>query len=130
MMRCATFTTRWRLWCSVGVQMVYQTVALLRGITVLNAELKSANNILREVLCVSMCAKVRYRADVMQPPWSVCPISKLGPVEWQFSARTRQESARDRWVQQQIKEARRHLPDDLDVLLSPLLLEQMAREAA
>ncbi|KAK5603660.1 hypothetical protein CRENBAI_002978 [Crenichthys baileyi] len=41
----------------------------------------------------------------------------------------RQESARDRWVQQQMKEAMRHLPANLEVLPSPLLLEQMEREA-
>ncbi|KAK5615862.1 hypothetical protein CRENBAI_021100 [Crenichthys baileyi] len=41
----------------------------------------------------------------------------------------RQESARDRWVQQQIEEVMRHLPADLEVLPSPLLLEQMEREA-
>ncbi|KAK5601281.1 hypothetical protein CRENBAI_001768 [Crenichthys baileyi] len=44
----------------------------------------------------------------------------------------RQESARDRWVRHQMEEEMRHLPADLDldsVLLSPLLLEQMEREA-
>ncbi|MED6289691.1 hypothetical protein CHARACLAT_005503 [Characodon lateralis] len=44
-------------------------------------------------------------------------------------ADSRQESARDRWVQQQVEEAMKHLPTDLEVLPSPLLLEQMAREA-
>ncbi|KAK5603426.1 hypothetical protein CRENBAI_007950 [Crenichthys baileyi] len=39
----------------------------------------------------------------------------------------RQESVRDHWVQQQMKEAMRHLPTDLEVLPSPLLL--MEREA-
>ncbi|KAK5611274.1 hypothetical protein CRENBAI_019467 [Crenichthys baileyi] len=43
--------------------------------------------------------------------------------------RRRQESARDRWVQQQMEEAMRHLPADLEVLPSPLLLEHMEREA-
>ncbi|MEQ2242633.1 hypothetical protein ILYODFUR_037904 [Ilyodon furcidens] len=38
---------------------------------------------------------------------------------------SRQVSARDRWVQQQMEEAMRHL----EVLPSPLLLEQMEREA-
>ncbi|KAK5599429.1 hypothetical protein CRENBAI_021335 [Crenichthys baileyi] len=41
----------------------------------------------------------------------------------------RQESASDRWVQQQMEEALRHMPADLEVLPSPLLLEQMEREA-
>ncbi|MEQ2292650.1 hypothetical protein AMECASPLE_025124 [Ameca splendens] len=41
----------------------------------------------------------------------------------------RQESARDRWVQQQMEEAMRHLPADLEVLPSPLPVEQMEREA-
>ncbi|KAK5610357.1 hypothetical protein CRENBAI_006385 [Crenichthys baileyi] len=45
-------------------------------------------------------------------------------------ADSRQESARDRWVQQQREEAVKHLPTDLEVLPSPLLLEQMEREAA
>ncbi|KAK5600201.1 hypothetical protein CRENBAI_005822 [Crenichthys baileyi] len=40
----------------------------------------------------------------------------------------RQESSRDRWVQQQMEEAMRHLPANLEVLPSPLLLEQMERE--
>ncbi|KAK5606037.1 hypothetical protein CRENBAI_001583 [Crenichthys baileyi] len=40
----------------------------------------------------------------------------------------RQESARDRWVQQQMEDEMRHLPADLEVLPSPLLLEQMERE--
>ncbi|KAK5622019.1 hypothetical protein CRENBAI_012230 [Crenichthys baileyi] len=43
-------------------------------------------------------------------------------------ADSRQESARDRWVQQQMEEAIKHLPTDLEVLPSPLLLEQMERE--
>ncbi|MED6262305.1 hypothetical protein ATANTOWER_017506 [Ataeniobius toweri] len=42
---------------------------------------------------------------------------------------SRQESARDRWVQQQTEEAMKHLPADLKVLPSPLLLEQVEREA-
>ncbi|KAK5606568.1 hypothetical protein CRENBAI_018563 [Crenichthys baileyi] len=42
----------------------------------------------------------------------------------------RQESARDRWVQQQMEKALRHLPADLEVLPSPLLLEQMERFGA
>ncbi|KAK5621507.1 hypothetical protein CRENBAI_002835 [Crenichthys baileyi] len=41
----------------------------------------------------------------------------------------RQESTRDRWVQQPMEEAMRHLPANLEVLPSPLLLEQMEREA-
>ncbi|KAK5598791.1 hypothetical protein CRENBAI_004212 [Crenichthys baileyi] len=45
-------------------------------------------------------------------------------------AYSRQDSARDRCVQQQMEEAMRHLPTDLEVLPSPLLLEQMEREAA
>ncbi|MEQ2228737.1 hypothetical protein ILYODFUR_011893 [Ilyodon furcidens] len=45
-------------------------------------------------------------------------------------ADSRQVSARDRWFQQQMEEAMRHLPMDLEVLPSPLLLEQMEREAA
>ncbi|MED6258204.1 hypothetical protein ATANTOWER_004269 [Ataeniobius toweri] len=40
----------------------------------------------------------------------------------------KQESASDRWVQQQMEEAMRHLPADLEVLPSPLLLEQTERE--
>ncbi|KAK5606613.1 hypothetical protein CRENBAI_017879 [Crenichthys baileyi] len=38
-------------------------------------------------------------------------------------------SAKDCWVQWQMDEAMRHLPADLEVLPSPLLLEQMEREA-
>ncbi|KAK5617545.1 hypothetical protein CRENBAI_004235 [Crenichthys baileyi] len=38
---------------------------------------------------------------------------------------SRQESARDRWVQQQMEEAMKHLPTDLEVVPSPLLLEEM-----
>ncbi|MED6277872.1 hypothetical protein CHARACLAT_017900 [Characodon lateralis] len=41
---------------------------------------------------------------------------------------SRQESARDRSVQLQMEEAMKHLPIDLEVLPSPLLLEQMKRE--
>ncbi|KAK5621006.1 hypothetical protein CRENBAI_015406, partial [Crenichthys baileyi] len=41
----------------------------------------------------------------------------------------KQESASDRWVQQQMEEAMRHLPADLEVLPSLLLLELMEREA-
>ncbi|MED6266103.1 hypothetical protein CHARACLAT_032219 [Characodon lateralis] len=41
----------------------------------------------------------------------------------------RQESARDRWVQQQMEELMRHLPADLEVLPFPPLLEQMECEA-
>ncbi|KAK5617154.1 hypothetical protein CRENBAI_011747 [Crenichthys baileyi] len=41
----------------------------------------------------------------------------------------RQESARDRWVQQQMEEAMRHLPAHLEVQPCPLLLEQMECEA-
>ncbi|KAK5611366.1 hypothetical protein CRENBAI_017862 [Crenichthys baileyi] len=37
--------------------------------------------------------------------------------------------ALDRWVQRQKEEAMRNLPKDLEVLPSPLLLEQMEREA-
>ncbi|KAK5603618.1 hypothetical protein CRENBAI_003524 [Crenichthys baileyi] len=40
-------------------------------------------------------------------------------------ADSRQESARDRWVQQQMEEAMKHLPTDLEVVPSPLLLEEM-----
>ncbi|KAK5605170.1 hypothetical protein CRENBAI_023315 [Crenichthys baileyi] len=40
----------------------------------------------------------------------------------------KQESARDHWIQQQMEEAMRNLPADLEVLPSPLLLEQMERE--
>ncbi|KAK5605210.1 hypothetical protein CRENBAI_021378 [Crenichthys baileyi] len=43
---------------------------------------------------------------------------------------SRQESARDRWVQQQMEEAMRYLPTDLEVLPSPLLLEPMECEAS
>ncbi|KAK5607953.1 hypothetical protein CRENBAI_007801 [Crenichthys baileyi] len=42
----------------------------------------------------------------------------------------RQESARDRWVEQQMEEATKHLSADLEVLPSLLLLEQMEREVA
>ncbi|MEQ2240247.1 hypothetical protein ILYODFUR_012884 [Ilyodon furcidens] len=45
-------------------------------------------------------------------------------------ADSRQESAMDRWVKQEMEEAMRLLPTDLEVLPSPLLLEQMEREAA
>ncbi|KAK5604218.1 hypothetical protein CRENBAI_020983 [Crenichthys baileyi] len=38
--------------------------------------------------------------------------------------------ALDRWVERQKDEAMRNLPTDLEVLPSPLLLEQMEREAA
>ncbi|KAK5619005.1 hypothetical protein CRENBAI_004080 [Crenichthys baileyi] len=41
----------------------------------------------------------------------------------------RNADALDRWVERQ-KEAMRNLPTDLEVLPSPLLLEQMEREAA
>ncbi|KAK5616468.1 hypothetical protein CRENBAI_010645 [Crenichthys baileyi] len=41
-----------------------------------------------------------------------------------------EESTQDCWVQRQMEEAMRHLPKDLEVLPSPLLLEQMEREAA
>ncbi|KAK5610184.1 hypothetical protein CRENBAI_009906 [Crenichthys baileyi] len=44
-------------------------------------------------------------------------------------ADSRQESARDQWIQRQMEEAMRHLPTDLEALSSPLLLEQMEREA-
>ncbi|KAK5617231.1 hypothetical protein CRENBAI_010029 [Crenichthys baileyi] len=37
--------------------------------------------------------------------------------------------ALDRWVQQEMEEAMRNLPTDLEVLPSPLLLEQMERKA-
>ncbi|KAK5622087.1 hypothetical protein CRENBAI_010772, partial [Crenichthys baileyi] len=37
--------------------------------------------------------------------------------------------ALDRWVQRQKEEAMRNLPNDLEVLPSPLLLEQMEHEA-
>ncbi|MEQ2244574.1 hypothetical protein ILYODFUR_018605 [Ilyodon furcidens] len=42
---------------------------------------------------------------------------------------SKQETASDRWVQQQVEEALKHLPADLEVLPSPLLLEQMEHEA-
>ncbi|KAK5613343.1 hypothetical protein CRENBAI_023517 [Crenichthys baileyi] len=42
----------------------------------------------------------------------------------------KQDSGLDCWVQQQKEEALKHLPDDLEVLPSPLLLKQMEREAA
>ncbi|KAK5614372.1 hypothetical protein CRENBAI_000612 [Crenichthys baileyi] len=38
-------------------------------------------------------------------------------------------SAQDCWVQRQMEEAMRHLPADLEVLPSPLLLEQMQHQA-
>ncbi|KAK5603172.1 hypothetical protein CRENBAI_014405 [Crenichthys baileyi] len=41
----------------------------------------------------------------------------------------RKEDALDRWVQCQKEEAMRNLPTDMEVLPSPLLLEQMEREA-
>ncbi|MEQ2216808.1 hypothetical protein XENOCAPTIV_022676 [Xenoophorus captivus] len=44
------------------------------------------------------------------------------------NADDRQERASDRWIQQQMEEAMKHLPADLEVLPSPLLLEQMERE--
>ncbi|MEQ2216566.1 hypothetical protein XENOCAPTIV_018365 [Xenoophorus captivus] len=40
-------------------------------------------------------------------------------------ADSRQVSARDRWVQRQMEEAMKHLPSNLEVLPSPLLLEEM-----
>ncbi|KAK5619713.1 hypothetical protein CRENBAI_008584 [Crenichthys baileyi] len=39
-------------------------------------------------------------------------------------ADSRQEGARDRWVQQEMEEAMKHLPTDLEVVPSPLLLEE------
>ncbi|KAK5607648.1 hypothetical protein CRENBAI_008457 [Crenichthys baileyi] len=42
----------------------------------------------------------------------------------------RKADALDRWVEHQKEEAMRNLPTDLEVLPSPLLLEQMEREAA
>ncbi|KAK5608158.1 hypothetical protein CRENBAI_003513 [Crenichthys baileyi] len=42
----------------------------------------------------------------------------------------RKADALDRWVERQKEEAMRNLPTDLEVLPSPLLLEQMEREAA
>ncbi|MEQ2238957.1 hypothetical protein ILYODFUR_038778 [Ilyodon furcidens] len=55
-------------------------------------------------------------------------LNKMIPPRMDL-ADSRQESARDRWVQQQMEEAMKHLPTDLEVLPSPLLLEQMEREA-
>ncbi|MED6245271.1 hypothetical protein ATANTOWER_001098, partial [Ataeniobius toweri] len=55
--------------------------------------------------------------------------SKMFPPKMDL-ADSRQVSARDRWVQRQMEEAMRHLPMDLEVLPSPLLLEPMEREAA
>ncbi|KAK5613342.1 hypothetical protein CRENBAI_023516 [Crenichthys baileyi] len=40
-------------------------------------------------------------------------------------ADSRQVSARDRWVQRQVEEAMKNLPSDLEVVPSPLLLEEM-----
>ncbi|KAK5608067.1 hypothetical protein CRENBAI_005147 [Crenichthys baileyi] len=40
-------------------------------------------------------------------------------------ADSRQESARDRWVRQEMEEAMKCLPTDLEVVPSPLLLEEM-----
>ncbi|MED6234499.1 hypothetical protein ATANTOWER_031922 [Ataeniobius toweri] len=37
----------------------------------------------------------------------------------------RQESSSDHWLQQQMKKAMSHLPSDLEVVPSPLLLEEM-----
>ncbi|MEQ2222830.1 hypothetical protein ILYODFUR_030476 [Ilyodon furcidens] len=42
----------------------------------------------------------------------------------------RQDAAMDRWVQHQIEEAKRLLPEDLEVLPSPLLLEEVEHEVA
>ncbi|KAK5604017.1 hypothetical protein CRENBAI_024415 [Crenichthys baileyi] len=42
-----------------------------------------------------------------------------------YLADGRQESTRDRWVQQQMEEAMKYLPSDLEVVPSPLLLEEM-----
>ncbi|KAK5613245.1 hypothetical protein CRENBAI_025516 [Crenichthys baileyi] len=42
----------------------------------------------------------------------------------------RKADALDRWVERQKEEAMRNLPTDLEMLPSPLLLEQMEREAA
>ncbi|KAK5600714.1 hypothetical protein CRENBAI_011742 [Crenichthys baileyi] len=42
----------------------------------------------------------------------------------------RKADALDRWVERQKEEPMRNLPTDLEVLPSPLLLEQMEREAA
>ncbi|KAK5600271.1 hypothetical protein CRENBAI_002629 [Crenichthys baileyi] len=44
-------------------------------------------------------------------------------------AEKQKADALDRWVQRQKEEAMRNLPTDLEVLPSPLLLEQMEREA-
>ncbi|KAK5601650.1 hypothetical protein CRENBAI_022692 [Crenichthys baileyi] len=38
---------------------------------------------------------------------------------------SRQVSARDRWVQRQVEEAMKHLPSNLEVVPSPLLLEEI-----
>ncbi|KAK5611349.1 hypothetical protein CRENBAI_018058 [Crenichthys baileyi] len=40
-------------------------------------------------------------------------------------AYSRQVSAKDRWVQRQVEEAMKNLPSDLEVVPSPLLLEEM-----
>ncbi|MEQ2301648.1 hypothetical protein AMECASPLE_038262 [Ameca splendens] len=45
-------------------------------------------------------------------------------------AEKQKADALDRWVERQKEEAMRNLPKDLEVLPSPLLLEQMEREAA
>ncbi|MEQ2171913.1 hypothetical protein GOODEAATRI_015493 [Goodea atripinnis] len=50
--------------------------------------------------------------------------ANLDPVD------ARQDAAMDRWVQHQIEEAKRLLPEDLEVLPSPLLLEEMEHEVA
>ncbi|MED6282489.1 hypothetical protein CHARACLAT_032715 [Characodon lateralis] len=44
-------------------------------------------------------------------------------------AEKQKADALDRWVERQKEEAMRNLPTDLEVLPSPLLLEQMEREA-
>ncbi|KAK5609919.1 hypothetical protein CRENBAI_013564 [Crenichthys baileyi] len=51
------------------------------------------------------------------------PIRMIPPT--MELADSRQESARDRCVQQQMEEAMKHLPTDLEVVPSPLLLEEM-----
>ncbi|KAK5621496.1 hypothetical protein CRENBAI_003998 [Crenichthys baileyi] len=47
-----------------------------------------------------------------------------------YYGRKRKADALDHWVERQKQEAMRNLPTDLEVLPSPLLLEQMEREAA
>ncbi|KAK5619009.1 hypothetical protein CRENBAI_004084 [Crenichthys baileyi] len=58
------------------------------------------------------------------PPRPVLDHNRMKPATMEL-ADSRQESARDRWVRQEMEEAMKCLPTDLEVVPSPLLLEEM-----